>query len=88
MVSAAPTSTTNITGFFNNVAGFSLTKDSFVARATISGSKSGRERASLWGNSELVSVWTVTVGGCSKVDGMILAPDSCRQKGKQLAILH
>ena len=34
VVSAAPTSTTNITGFFSSVTGFSLTNDSRSARAT------------------------------------------------------
>ena len=60
--------------------GFSLAKESLVARATISGSNSGRERASLWGNSEPVSTGTLAegevLGGCSKVVGMILAPNS------------
>src|SRR5215468_9222402 len=44
VVSAAPTSTTNMTGFFATILGLSLTKDSFVARRRISGSKRGRAR--------------------------------------------
>src|SRR5215469_4033335 len=55
VVSAAPTSTTNITGFFVKVTGFSLPKEATTARLTISGSKSGRERASFLGSSEVVS---------------------------------
>src|SRR5262245_11403163 len=47
VVSAAPTSTTNITGFLATTLGLSLTKDSFVARRRISGSKSGRARTPL-----------------------------------------
>src|SRR5215471_1875346 len=45
VVNAAPTSTTNITGFFATCLGFSLKNDSFVARLTISGSKRGLVRA-------------------------------------------
>ena len=56
MVSAAPTSTTNITGFFASVTGFSLTNDSLMARRTISGSNSGRARASFLGRSERLIV--------------------------------
>ena len=41
---AAPTSTTNITGFFISDTGESLTKESTMARLTIGGSKSGRAR--------------------------------------------
>jgi hypothetical protein len=81
-----------MTGFFSSVKGFNLTNDSLVARRTISGSKSGRERASLWGNSEPGSVGAEFVVGitgcCSKVVGMILAPESIEQHGKELAVLH
>src|SRR5262249_48434398 len=41
---ALPISTTNMTGFLATILGLSLTKDSFVARRRISGSKSGRAR--------------------------------------------
>src|SRR5262245_57175434 len=44
---AAPTSTTNMTGFFATIRGLSLTSDSHVARLIISGSKSGRVRTPL-----------------------------------------
>ena len=37
VVRAAPTSTTNMTGFFSSVTGFSLTNDCRVARPTICG---------------------------------------------------
>src|ERR1700691_5206325 len=45
VIRAAPTSTTNITGFFATSIGLSFTNDSLVARFTISGSNNGRERA-------------------------------------------
>ena len=44
VVMTAPTSTTNITGFFIMVRGLSLTNESVMARLTMGGSKSGRER--------------------------------------------
>src|SRR5215510_5769711 len=47
VVRAAPTSTTNITGFFATVLGLSFMNDSLVARLRISGSKSGRARTPL-----------------------------------------
>jgi hypothetical protein len=43
-VSTAPTSTTNMTGFFARVIGFSLTNESTIARRTIGGSNKGRAR--------------------------------------------
>ena len=55
MVSTAPTSTTNITGFFASVTGFSFTNDAWIARPTISGSNSGRDRASFLGSSDVES---------------------------------
>ncbi len=45
---AAPTSTTNITGFFIIGRGFNLTKESFSARLTIGGSNNGRDREPFW----------------------------------------
>ena len=57
MVSAAPTSTTNITGFFSSVTGFSLTNDAAVARRTISGSNSGRARDQLLRQQRRRIVW-------------------------------
>src|SRR5205809_920750 len=47
VVSAAPTSTTNITGFFATIRGFSLMNEFLVARLRISGSNSGRARTPL-----------------------------------------
>ena len=55
VVIAAPASTTNITGFFSNVMGFSLAKDAAVAFRTISGSNSGRDRTSFLGRSDVGS---------------------------------
>src|SRR5580700_8343328 len=52
----APTSTTNITGFFIMVRGFSLIRESVMARFTIGGSNSGREREPLFGIKETASV--------------------------------
>src|SRR3954468_6661497 len=71
VVSAAPTSTTNITGFLRSVIGFSFTNDARAARPTISGSKRGRERASFFGRSEAGSSWGASglgVGGAVKAD--------------------
>src|SRR5262249_40365876 len=47
VVRAAPTSTTNITGFFATFHGLSLMKESLVARLRISGSNRGRVRTPL-----------------------------------------
>src|SRR5262245_57167249 len=47
VVKAAPTSTTNITGFLATSLGFSLTKESLVARLRIAGSNRGRARTPL-----------------------------------------
>src|SRR5215831_3806764 len=44
VVRAAPTSTTNMTGFFARTRGFSFTNDCLIARFTISGSNNGRVR--------------------------------------------
>ena len=55
VVIAAPASTTNITGFFSKVTGFSFAKDAAVARLTISGSNSGRDRTSFLGRSDVGS---------------------------------
>src|SRR5260370_11895939 len=65
VVSAAPISTTNITGFFHSVAGLSLTKESQMAPLTIGGSKRGRARLPL--EIRLSGVW----GGVCKVAGDI-----------------
>src|SRR5674476_607265 len=55
VVSVAPTSTTNMTGFFINVTGFSFPGEARIARFTISRSNSGRERASLLGSNDVGS---------------------------------
>src|SRR5215831_10238577 len=47
VVRAAPTSTTNITGFFATALGLSFMNDSLVARLRISESKSERARTPL-----------------------------------------
>src|SRR5262249_6192332 len=47
VVIAAPTSTTNMTGFFATMRGLSFTNDSRIARRRISGSNSGRARTPL-----------------------------------------
>ncbi len=47
--SAAPTSTTKMTGFFISVTGFSFSTESLSARRRISGSNSGRARTSFFG---------------------------------------
>src|SRR5215468_9055240 len=63
VVSAAPTSTTNITGFFATWRGFSLRNDSFVARLTISGSNRGRVRTP-FEMSSVASVFALSLGSC------------------------
>src|SRR5437588_12791871 len=67
VVSAAPTSTTNITGFFNKVTGFNLTKHAFAARRTISGSNNGRARTSFLGSNDVGSLCG-SCGGAVMVD--------------------
>src|SRR5579871_550123 len=88
VVSAAPTSTTNMTGFFINVTGFSLPNEARMARPTISRSNRGRERASFLGSSEVGSscgTWGVT-GPVVTVD--ILKPHWRQNHGKEPAALH
>src|SRR5580693_4974404 len=70
VVSAAPTSTTKITGFFASVTGFSLKKDSLRAFPAISVSNNGRARASFLGRREVRSSVTggVMFGGGIVVD--------------------
>src|SRR5713101_6417556 len=67
VVSAAPTSTTNITGFFSKVNGFNFAKDALAARPTISGSNNGRDRASFFGIREAGSVWGTLPAGLGSV---------------------
>ena len=65
VVSAAPTSTTKITGFFISVTGFSLPNEPFAARRRISGSKRGRDRTPFFGMSIVES--SVARGGVKVV---------------------
>src|SRR5208283_4190420 len=65
----APTSTTNMTGFFIISRGFSLTNESPMARFTIGGSNSGRARAALFEINKVSSLLT----GATVATGM-LAP--------------
>ena len=74
VVSSAPTSTTNITGFFASVTGFSFTNDAWIARLTISGSNSGRDRASFLGRSEVGSSCR---GALGVVCGVVVTVDMC-----------
>src|SRR5580700_10976912 len=55
VVSAAPTSTTKITGFLASVTGFSLKNDSLKARPAISVSNNGLARANFLGRSDVRS---------------------------------
>src|ERR1700694_4311685 len=90
VVSNAPTSTTNITGFFASVTGLSLTKESRTARLAICGSKSGRAWASFLGRRDVGSLLLFTTGGGVNVVAILLAPDpgSHQKRGKQLAFLQ
>src|SRR5580704_6345774 len=72
VVMTAPTSTTNITGFFIMMRGFSLRKESPMARFTIGGSSSGRARAPFLGTIEVTSLFDDGVG--TIVVAIILAP--------------
>ena len=60
--SAAPTSTTKITGFFISVTGFSFRTESLTARRRISGSNSGRARTSFFGISAVSSTGAGATG--------------------------
>src|SRR6516225_7882130 len=71
VVTAAPTSTTNITGFFIMVRGFSLRTESAMARLTMGGSSSGRARGAFLGIRDVTS--SGTAGG-EIVAVAILAP--------------
>ncbi len=55
VVIAAPTSTTNMTGFFIMVRGLSLRNESPMARFTMGGSNSGRARAAFFGIKDVIS---------------------------------
>src|SRR5215469_4253770 len=85
VVRAAPTSTTNITGFLISVAGLSLTNDSRSARLTMGGSKSGRARTSFLGMSCGSSM--TGVGGVATV-AMSSTPDREQHHREELPLLH
>src|SRR4051812_41627310 len=88
---AAPTSTTKMTGFFARVFGLSLTKDSRVARLTISRSNRGRARLNLGGRSELGpgELGGAALGvGISTTVAMILAPDVHHHEREEPPVLH
>src|SRR5215472_10859994 len=85
VVRAAPTSTTNITGFLMSVAGFSLTNDSRSARLTMGGSNSGRDRTSFLGMSCGSSM--TGVGGAATV-AMSSTPDREQHHREELPLLH
>src|SRR5580704_5080624 len=61
-----------MTGFLASVFGLSLTKDSMVARRTISGSNSGRERLRLLGINDVLSVMR---DGGGDANAAMLAPE-------------
>src|SRR5215831_15296148 len=82
VVKAAPTSTTNITGFFATARGFSLTNDSFVARRRISGSNSGRARTPLEMSCAVSGLLSVLAGLCCR--GGTVAVDM----SKHLSVEH
>src|SRR5579872_1909906 len=82
VVRAAPTSTTNITGFVANVSGFSLISESLAARLTMAGSNSGRARTSRFGIKDIES--PVATGGCNVV-AISLTPDGERKRGEEPA---
>src|SRR5579871_3762779 len=83
---AAPTSTTNITGFFIIRRGCSLTNESRIARFTMGGSNSGRPRAAFLEISSGSVAKEDADGGSTT--GIILAPDSRHQEGKQFSVHH
>ena len=79
VVNAAPTSTTNITGFFISVTGFSLANEATVARRTISGSNNGRARTSFFGSSEVASAWDA----CTGMGGSLVVVDMANSRAAE-----
>ena len=67
VVITAPTSTTNMTGFFIMVRGLSFTSESVIARLTMGGSKSGRDREPFRGTIDATSSDT----GATVVTGIL-----------------
>src|ERR1700687_1227450 len=86
VVRAAPTSTTNITGFLATFIGLSFTNDSLVARFTISGSNNGRERTprEMSCEASLIS-GLISTGGVLRVD---IFDSSSAMALEQLPIQH
>src|SRR6266545_3053979 len=88
VVIAAPTSTTNIPGFFSSVTGFNFPNEAWIARLTISGSNNGRDRTSFLGRREVgSSCGTIGLGlGGAVIVVDIVCISSARLK--ELAALH
>src|SRR5262249_20022457 len=93
--SAAPTSTTKMTGFFISVIGFSLMKESFSARFRMSGSKSGRARTSFFGirldssTGDGETGGTGGTGGGAVIVAMRLTPERKRHNHREhLFLMH
>src|SRR5215813_3604467 len=84
VVSAAPTSTTNMTGFLATALGLSLMKDSFVARRRISGSKSGRARTPL----EMSCVPSALISGLRFCGGAVRVDISKHLPAEHLEMLN
>src|SRR5690242_18400155 len=84
VVIAAPTSTTNMTGFLASVNGFSLMNDSLRARFRIIGSHSGRDRDNLLGRSGVASAeWrSITEVGIRST------PKPENHRGEDLSSIH
>src|ERR1700693_5810841 len=80
VVSAAPTSTTKITGFLASVTGFSLKNDSLKARPAISVSNNGLARANFLGRSDVRS----SAAGAGLGGGVIVLDMGL----KQLSLMH
>src|SRR5215813_11275904 len=64
VVSAAPTSTTNMTGFFARTRGFSFTNDCLIARFKISGSNRARVRTPFEMSWVLSAFGVAALGSC------------------------
>src|ERR1700693_4886812 len=79
VVSAAPTSTTKITGFLARVTGFNLKNDSLKARPAISVSNNGLARANFLGSSDVKS----SAGGAG-LGGVIVVDMGL----EQLSLMH
>src|SRR5437879_6381366 len=92
VVSAAPASTTNITGFFNKVSGLNFANEAATALRTMSPSNNGRARTNFFGSSDVGSscgagFGVVSVGDMLKhlsaVHQEMLDDRSQRKRGKK-----